>query len=123
MENAAREAGREDIRNLLKAFTNYSSETEGNRLNQGAPFEDMTSSFDIDFWNSVPARQAEIPSANGLSSTRDLAVVADQLARQGGRILSPGAWKEMHQLPTEGFTFGMRTDFTQVESYISLSPC
>ena len=113
MDNAAREAGREDIRNLLKAFTNYSSETEGNRLNQGAPFKDMSSAFDMNFWNSSRARQAEIPSANGLSCARDLAVVAGQLAREGGSLLSPGAWRAMHQLPTEGFTFGMRTNFTQ----------
>ena len=113
VENAARNAGREDIRNLLKAFTNYSSETEGNRLNQQAPFKDMSSAFDMKFWNSSKARQAEIPSANGLACARDLAVVAGQLARGGGQLISPSTWQSMHSKPTEGSTFGMRTDFTQ----------
>ena len=113
VDDAARLAGREDIRNLLKAFTNYSSETEGNRLNQSAPFQGMSSAFDMDFWNSARARRAEIPSANCLSSARDLAVVAGHLARGGGQLLSSGAWQAMHHLPTAGNTFGMRTHFTQ----------
>ena len=68
----------------------------------------------MDFWNSREARRAEIASANGLASARSLAVVAGLLATPGASFpLSPTAWQEMHDFPTEGSTFGMKTNFTQ----------
>ena len=92
----------------------YTRETEGNRLNQEAPFRGLITAFDLDFWNSREARRAEIASANGLASARSLAVVAGHLATPGASFpLSPPAWQEMHDFPTEGSTFGMKTNFTQ----------
>ena len=99
----------------METFTSYTSETEGNRLNQVAPFTGLSSAFDMKFWNSLEARRAEIASANGLANARSLAVVAGHLASSGasGLLLSPPAWREMHDLPTEGSTFGMTTNFSQ----------
>ena len=79
-----------------------------------APFTGLSSAFDMEFWNSREARRAEIASANGLASARSLAVVAGHLATPGASFpLSPPAWQEMHDFPTEGSTFGMKTNFTQ----------
>ena len=41
-------------------------------------------------------------------------MVAGHLATPGASFpLSPSAWQEMHNFPTEGSTFGMKTNFTQ----------
>ena len=98
----------------MEAFTSYTSETEGNRLNQEPPFRGLNTVFDMDFWNSRETRRAEIASANGLANARSLAVVAGHLASPGAsHLLSPPAWQKLHNFPTEGFTFGMKTNFTQ----------
>ena len=41
--------------------------------------------------------------------------MAGQLAMQGGSLLSAQAVAQMQQHPTVGFTFGMKTFYTQVQ--------
>ena len=70
------------------------------------------------WWNGVPARREEIPSAGGLDSAIGLAAVANMMAL-GGKVgertfLTPAGWREMHANTTEGDTFGMKTFYTQV---------
>ena len=64
------------------------------------------------YWNSVPFRRAELPSAGGLASARGLAAVAGLLA--GGGLLGAGTLASLLDQPSPGTTFGMRTFFTQV---------
>ena len=71
------------------------------------------------YWNSVPFRRAELPSAGGLASARGLAKVAGLLAGAGGGLLGAGTLASMLDLPSPGTTFGMRTFFTQVAAHYS----
>ena len=48
--------------------------------------------------------------------------MAGQLAMQGGSLLSARTVAKMQQHPTVGFTFGMKTFYTQVGSTIIYSP-
>merc|ERR1712181_183558 len=71
----------------------------------------------ISFWNTTACRRAEIPSAGGLASARGLAKVAGMLASggkaEGQTFLGEAGFRAMHDLPTEGWTFGMHTFYTQ----------
>ena len=108
----AKEAGRMDILGDLNEFKKQ-NETEGNRRNTSPPFENVSDAFDLTFWNGSAARRAELPSGGALATARGLAVTAAHLAAGGGQLLSKEAWQEMHAKPTEGYTFGMKTFFTQ----------
>lgn len=70
------------------------------------------------FWNSVRCRRAEIPSAGGLASGRGLAKVANMLALGGNvglhKVLGEKGFDALHSETSEGWTFGMRTFYTQV---------
>ena len=71
------------------------------------------------YWNSVPFRRAELPSAGALASSRGLAKVAGLLAGAGGGLLGAGTLASMLDKPSPGLTFGMRTFFTQVAAHYS----
>ena len=73
------------------------------------------------YWNSVPFRRAELPSAGGLASARGLAKVAWLLAGAGARggLLGADTLASMLDKPSPGLTFGMRTFFTQVAAHYS----
>ena len=75
----------------------------------------MNDSFAIQFWNSPPARRAEIPSGGGLASARGLAVIAGHVAaRDSQEVISHVTKDKMQAEPTVGYLFGMKTFFTQV---------
>ena len=116
-EDAARKAAREDVLKQLNKFCTYVGETEGKRPDHKEAWKN-TGAGGMGWWNGVPARRAEIPSAGGLASARGLAAVANMMAL-GGKVeektfLTPAGWREMHAHTTEGDTFGMKTFYTQV---------
>ena len=112
---AAKNANREDIVSQLNKFISYNKETEGRRLDQSPPWKNMNDSFAIQFWNSPPARRAEIPSGGGLASARGLAVIAGHVAaRDSQEVISHVTKDKMQAEPTVGYLFGMKTFFTQV---------
>jgi len=114
VEETAGKQGRSDVMEALKKFRAYEGETEGKRKEHKDTWKQGDA---ISFWNTTACRRAEIPSAGGLASARGLAKVAGMLAAEGkadGKtFLGEAGFRAMHDLPTEGWTFGMHTFYTQ----------
>ena len=109
---AATAAGRSDVAQLLAKFQLATSSSSSPAP---PPILGMVDSAGAGFWDLPRVRRAEVPSRGGLASARGLALVAGQLAMQGGSLLSAQAVAQMQQHPTVGFTFGMKTFYTQVQ--------
>ena len=107
---AATAAGRSDVAQLLAKFQLASSSSSP----APPPILGMVDSAGAGFWDLPRVRRAEVPSRGGLASARGLALVAGQLAMQGGSLLSAQAVTQMQQQPTLGYPVqGMKTLFTQ----------
>ena len=107
---AATAAGRSDVAQLLAKFQLASSSSSP----APPPILGMVDSAGAGFWDLPRVRRAEVPSRGGLASARALALVAGQLAMQGGSLLPAQAVAEMQQQPTLGYPVqGMKTLFTQ----------
>ena len=115
---AATAAGRSDVKQLL---TKFQLATTSSGSPAPPPILGMVDSVGAEFWDQPRVRRAEVASRAGLASARGLALVAGQLAMQGGSLLSAQAVAKMQQHPTVGFTFGMKTFYTQVGS--TIHPC
>ena len=107
---AATAAGRSDVAQLLAKFQLATSSSSP----APPPILGMVDSAGAGFWDLPRVRRAEVPSRGGLASARGLALVAGQLAMQGGSLLSAQAVAQMQQQPTLGYpVLGMKTLFTQ----------
>ena len=108
---AATAAGRSDVKQLL---TKFQLATTSSSSPAPPPILGMVDSVGAEFWDQPRVRRAEVASRGGLASARGLALVAGQLAMQGGSLLSAQAVAKMQQHPTLGYPVqGMKTLFTQ----------
>jgi len=114
VESTAGKQGRKDVMEAMRRFRAYEGETEGKRKEHKDTWKQGDA---ISFWNTTECRRAEIPSAGGLASARGLAKVAGMLSTggkaEGRTFLGEAGFRAMHDLPTEGWTFGMHTFYTQ----------